>query len=170
MTKITELDEEVQNETVTLTKEQFDKLVGSVDAMQSKIQQLEEKTDTTPKDPKAKYDWPRKYSYQMWWGVPVLSYKSIRPDITKEAQYKITMSSGRTEYINNHSLELTLAEMTKSGSNNKVIEVSALDYLRDAKRSDKIEAQVVYDWKDIIGYTFNTTDWGTFTISPNVIN
>jgi len=55
------------------------------------------------------------------------------------------MSSGRTEYINNHSLELTLAEMTKSGSNNKVIEVSALDYLRDAKRSDKIEAQVVYD-------------------------
>jgi len=55
MTKITELDE-VQNETVTLTKEQFDKLVGSVDAMQSKIQQLEEKTDTTPKDPKTKYN------------------------------------------------------------------------------------------------------------------
>lgn len=58
MTKITELEETQTelNETVTLTKEQFDKLVGSVDTMQSKIQQLEEKTDTTPKNFKAKYD------------------------------------------------------------------------------------------------------------------
>lgn len=58
MTKITELEETQTelNETVTLTKEQFDKLVGSVDTMQSKIQQLEEKTDKTPKNFKAKYD------------------------------------------------------------------------------------------------------------------
>lgn len=55
------------------------------------------------------------------------------------------MSNGRTEYINNHSLEITLAEMTKSGNNNKIIEVPALDYLRDVRRSEKVEAVVVYN-------------------------
>lgn len=173
MTKITELEQsQEEKQTVTLTQEQFDELLSvawSVKEMKSEIESLKAKTDTTPKDPKARYEWPRKYRYQMWWWVPVLSYVSKKKDSTKDLLYKVSLSGGRSDYIDNHVLELTLAEQTKSGDY-KTIEVPASDYNRDHEKGEPMEAQVISDWKTTTGIIFTTDKYGIFTISPSVLN
>lgn len=114
------------------------------------------------------YTWPRKYSYKMRGWVPVLSYVSKRKDNTKDFLYK-----RGNEYINNHMLVLTLAERDKHWDY-KQVEVDVLDFNRDytlLHEDNRLEAKEERDSQgNLVGYTFVTEDYGTFTVSPSVLN
>ena len=106
------------------------------------------------------YDWPREYSYKLWWGVPALSYKSFKKDPTKDLMYKDKFG----QRTSNHYLKIELA-------NWKEVEVEVNEFNRDFTRSEKMRAEKCTDnrW-NLLGYEFDTEDWWKFIVSENMIN
>lgn len=106
------------------------------------------------------YDWPREYSYKLWWGIPVLSYKSFKKDPTKDLMYKDQFGQRKS----NHYLRLTLA-------NEKEIEVEVNEFNRDFERSEKMKAEKCTDNRgNLLGYEFDTLDYGKIIVAENMIN
>ena len=106
------------------------------------------------------YSWPREYSYKLWWGVPVLSYKSFKKDPTKDLMYKDKFG----QWTSNHYLKLTLA-------NEKEVDVEVNEFNRDFERSEKMLAEKCTDnrW-NLLGYEFDTNDWWKIIVAENMIN
>jgi len=106
------------------------------------------------------YDWPRAYSYKLWWGVPVLSYKSFKKDPTKDLIFKDQFN----QYKSNHYLKLTLADWNE-------VEVEVNEFNRDYERSDKMLAEKCTDnrW-NLLWYEFDTPQWWKIIVSENMIN
>ena len=106
------------------------------------------------------YDWPRKYSYKLWWGIPALSYKSFKKDPTKDLMYKDKFG----QRTSNHYLKIELA-------NWKEVEVEVNEFNRDFTRSEKMEAEKCTDnrW-NLLGYEFDTDDWWKIIVAENMIN
>lgn len=106
------------------------------------------------------YDWPREYSYKLWWGIPVLSYKSFKKDPTKDLMYKDQFG----QWKSNHYLRLTLA-------NEKEVEVEVNEFNRDYERGEKMRAEKCTDNRgNLLGYEFDTPDWWKIIIAENMIN
>lgn len=106
------------------------------------------------------YDWPREYSYKLWWGIPVLSYKSFKKDPTKDLMFKDQF----WQWKSNHYLKLTLA-------NEKEVEVEVNEFNRDYERSEKMRAEKCTDnrWH-LLGYEFETEDRWKIIVAENMIN
>lgn len=108
---------------------------------------------------KEKYEWPRNYSYKLWGEVPVLSYKSIKKDKTKDFTYKNHL----WVLVNNHYLDLLLADDSK-------IEVDMLEFNLNCKQSEKFTAEPISDWVTVTGYKFNDPKYWEFIVSKSLIN
>ena len=113
----------------------------------------------TEADKKKRYEWPRKYHFQMWLWQPVLSYSSKRKDPTKEYVYKNLYWKEES----NHYLALTLADWT-------MVESEVNEYNSNKWRSEKQFAEVIGSGNNITWYKFTTKEYWTFIVSPNVIN
>lgn len=106
------------------------------------------------------YEWPRKYCYKLRWGVPVLWFKPYKKDPTKDLVYQNQYGA----WISNHYLKLDLA-------NGKSVDVEVNEFNRDYTLSDKMLAEKTTDNRgNLLGYTFNTEDWGEIIVAPNIIN
>lgn len=142
--------EETVNVPVSLL-ERLEKLEKDLASKQDKEESL--------KDKKKRYEWPRKYHYQIWLGQPVLSYSSKRKDPTKDYVYKNLYWKEES----NHYLDLTLADWT-------IVEAEVNEYNANKQISEKQFCEVVWDWSNVMWYKFNTSDFWTFIVSPSVIN
>ncbi len=111
------------------------------------------------KNAKEKYEWPRNYSYKLWGDVPVLSYKSIKKDKTKDFTYKNHL----WVLVNNHYLDLLLAD-------GKKIEVDMLEFNLNCKQSEKFVAEPISDWVTVTGYKFIDSTYWEFIVSKSLIN
>lgn len=106
------------------------------------------------------YEWPRHYSYKMWWGVPVLAYKSFRKDVTKDLVYQNQYGA----WVSNHYLKLTLADK-------KEVEVEVNEFNKHYTTSEKMLAEKATDNRgNVLGYEFNTEEWGKFIVATNLLN
>ena len=106
------------------------------------------------------YTWPRAYCYKMWWGVPVIWYTSYRKDKTKELVFKNPYGV----WESNHYLKLELA-------NGDSVDVEVNEFNRDYTLSEKIIAEPRTDNKGhLLGYAFNSDEYGEFIVAPNIIN
>ena len=111
------------------------------------------------KKAKEKYEWPWNYSYKLWWGVPVLSYKSVRKDATKDFTYK----NAQGVLINNHFLELTLAD-------EKTLQVEIHEFNLNCTSSEKVPWEPISDGVTVTGYKFKDSEYGEFIVHKSLIN
>ena len=111
------------------------------------------------KKAKERYEWPRNYSYKLWGDIPVLSYKSIKKDQTKDYSYKNHL----WVLTNNQFLELTLANDTK-------VEVDVHEFNNNFSRSEKLPADPITDWVTVTGYKYKDSTYGDFIVSAKLIN
>lgn len=106
------------------------------------------------------YEWPRDYSYKMWWGVPVLAYKSFRKDATKDLVYQNQYGA----WVSNHYLELTLA-------NKKKVEVEVNEFNKHYTTSEKMRAEKTTDNRgNVLGYEFEVEPRWKFIVATNLLN
>ena len=112
------------------------------------------------KDGKRVYEWPRAYCYKMWGWVPVIWFTSFRKDPTKDLVYKNQWGT----WESNHYLKLQLADGNE-------VDVEVNEFNRDYTLSEKITAEPRTDNKgNLIGYAFNSDEYGEFIVAPNIIN
>ena len=112
------------------------------------------------KDGKRVYEWPRAYCYKMWGWVPVIWFTSFRKDPTKDLVYKNQWGT----WESNQYLKLQLADGNE-------VEVEVNEFNRDYTLSDKVIAEPRTDNKGkLIGYAFNSDEYGEFIVAPNIIN
>lgn len=132
-----------------------------LDRLETENQQLKAQVNPENKFKKAKekYEWPRNYSYKLWWEVPVLSYKGIRKDKTKDFTYKNHLGV----LINNHFLDLTLAD-------GKNVEVDINEFNLNRTMSEKLPAELVFDGVTVTWYKFKDSKYWEFIVSSNLIN
>lgn len=68
------------------------------------------------------------------------------------------------QWESNHYLELSLADGSK-------VDVEVNEFNRDYTLSDKIIAEPRTDNKgNLLGYAFNSDEYGEFIVAPNIIN
>lgn len=132
-----------------------------LDRLETENQQLKSQVNPENKFKKAKekYEWPWNYSYKLWGGVPVLSYKSIRKDKTKDFTYKNHLGV----LINNHFLDLTLA-------NGESMEVDIHEFNLNRSQSEKLPAEPISDGVTVTGYKFKDSEYGEFIVHKSLIN
>ena len=132
-----------------------------LDSLEAENQKLKAQVNPENKFAKSKekYQWPWNYSFKLWGDVPVLSYKSIKKDKTKDFSYKNHLNV----LVNNHYLDLSLAD----GSN---IEVDMLEFGLNCWQSEKLPAEVITDWVTTTGYKFNVKPYWEFIVSASLIN
>lgn len=111
------------------------------------------------KKAKERYEWPRNYSYKLWGDVPVLSYKSIKKDSTKDFTYKNHL----WVLTNNQFLILTLAD-------GKTVEVDVHEFNNNFSRSEKLPAEPITDGVTVTGYKYKDSTYGEFIVSAKLIN
>lgn len=136
-------------------------VLARLDALETENQKLKSQVNPENKFAKAKekYQWPWNYSFKLWGEVPVLSYKSIRKDKTKDFTYKNHL----WVLTNNHFLEMTLADKT-------TVEVDINEFNLNRSISEKLPAQPITDWVTVTGYEFNVSPYGKFIVSSSLIN
>lgn len=111
------------------------------------------------KKAKERYEWPRNYSYKLWGDVPVLSYKSVKKDTTKDFTFK----DHNQVLQNNQFLELTLAD-------EKIVKVDVHEFNNNFSRSEKLPAEPITDGVTVTGYKYKDSTYGEFIVSAKLIN
>lgn len=156
MAKIDPKQESAQPQNVDLTS-----VLERLDRLETENQQLKAQVNPENKFKKAKekYEWPWNYSYKLWGGVPVLSYKSVRKDATKDFTYKNHLGV----LINNHFLELTLADK-------KTLQVDIHEFNLNCTSSEKLPAEPISDGVTVTGYKFKDSEYGEFIVHKSLIN
>ena len=136
-------------------------ILERIDSLEAENQKLKAQVNPENKFSKSKekYQWPWNYSFKLWWEVPVLSYKSVKKDKTKDFTYKNHLGV----LVNNHFLELSLADESK-------IEVDMLEFWLNCWQSEKLPAEVITDWVTTTGYKFNVKPYWEFIVSASLIN
>lgn len=134
-------------------------LMQTLQSMQEEINRLKEEKENPHAQAKKRYEWPRHYSYKMWWGVPVLSYKTVKKDESRDLTYK----NQHWVMVNNHYLQLELAKWDP-------VTVDVNDFNTGFTRSEKLPCEVKSDWSNVTGYTFKTKQFWEFTVLPQMIN
>lgn len=106
------------------------------------------------------YEWPRKFSYKLWWWRPVLSYKSFKKDPTKDLVYKDKF----WQRTSNHYLKLQLLW-------DEEVEVEVNEFNKYYVNSEKMFAEKCTDnrWH-LLWYEFDTEEFGKFIVAENIIN
>jgi hypothetical protein len=138
----------------------LNEVLKRLEALERENQALKEWKENTFKKAREIYQWPRAYSYKLWWGVPVLSYTSYKKDESKDWLYK----NPQGQFVSNHYLELTLA----SG---KTISVEVNEFNSAFTRSEKITPKTVLtDGVTPTWYVFLDETYGEFTVLPSMIN
>jgi hypothetical protein len=156
MAKMPQTQESATTQTVDLTS-----VLARLDSLEAENQKLKAQVNPENKFSKAKekYQWPWNYSYKLWGDVPVLSYKSIKKDKTKDFTYKNHL----WVLINNHFLDLKLADDSS-------IEVDVNEFNLNCQKSEKLPAEPISDGVTITGYKFNIHPYGECIVSSSLIN
>ena len=156
MAKMNTTQESATTQNVDLTY-----VLARLDSLEAENQKLKAQVNPENKFSKSKekYQWPWNYSYKLWWEVPVLSYKSIKKDKTKDFTYKNHL----WVLMNNHFLDLTLADWTN-------IEVDVNEFNLNCQKSDKLPAEPISDGVTVTGYKFNVSPYWEFIVSKSLIN
>ena len=154
-------------ETVTTVPNEAVEPSQDLSAIMARLDRLEKenaelKKVDVPLDPKARNQEPRRFNYQLWWGVPVLSSVSKRRDGTKELQYK----NWKGIRESNHNVVLSLSDGTET-------EVDAVEYWKFHTKSEKMEATDENGNKIMLGmrpnsYTFETEHWKIEVLPSNL--
>ena len=116
-------------------------------------------------DKKARYLWPRLFSYKMWTWIPVLTYVSKKKDSKRWFTYR----NANDVYVNNQDLVLELADWSKE-------QVDVNEFGDSFERSDKMEAldengNTIMLWMSPLSYTFKDVEWYCdITVLSNSIN
>ena len=140
--------------------ERLNKLEKENDELKKSNEELREGKMNVYTTWKEVYSWPRKYNYKLWWGIPVLSYKSFKKDPTKDLMYKDQF----WQWKSNHYLKLALADGNE-------VEVEVNEFNRDYNRSEKLFAEKVTDNRgNVLGFEFDTEDFGKIIVAENMIN
>ncbi len=136
-------------------------VLARLDSLEAENQKLKAQVNPENKFSKAKekYQWPWNYSYKLWGEVPVLSYKSIKKDKTKDFTYKNHL----WVLINNHFLALTLAD-------EKTIEVDVNEFNLNCQKSEKLPAEPISDGVTVTGYKFKDSQYWEIIVSKSLIN
>lgn len=157
-----EVTENTQNtETQENVSPDLNTILARLDKLESENQALREWKKV---DEKAKYEWPRHYSFKIFDNKPVLWYKSFKKDNTRDWKYKALNG----QEIINQWLKLTLWDFEKNKE--VVVEVWVDNFHEWFWRSEYMEAEVIWNWTDIKWYNFTTTSFWKFTVLPNSIN
>lgn len=137
-------------ETVMVSKKDLESIMGRLEELEGGEKE---------KDPKARYEWPRKYGYKLRNGEAVCSYTSVKRDPRRWRRYK----NEHGHYVSNQDMVLKLG-------NWKEEKVEAESFLSDFERSEKTEASVIHtkDWQ--VKYAFEDTPHGSFEVLDQVIN
>ena len=147
-------------EKIEVDRSTLDNILQRMDKLEAENEELKKGQLNVFTEWKKFYEGPRKYCYKMRWGVPVLWFKSYKKDPTKDLVYQNQFGA----WISNHYLKLELA-------NWKNVEVEVNEFNRDYTLSEKMLAEKTTDNRgNLLGYTFNTEDWGEFTVAPNIVN
>ena len=109
---------------------------------------------------KERYEWPRKYSFKLWWWKPALSYKAFKKDPTKDLVYKDQF----WQWKSNHYLKVQLVW-------DEEVEVEVNEFNKYYTSSDKMFAEKCTDnrW-NLLWYEFDTEEWWKFIVAENMIN
>lgn len=135
-----------------------------IQQLQQQINELKEKDANPHEEARKMYDWPRKYSYKMWEGMPVLWYTSysINP------QYWLTYVDQKTRNLmSNHGLRIACFNLETWEIEKREIEV--WHFNGHFTRSDKLFCEVKSNGSQVTGYVFEV-DWKKFEVLPQVIN
>lgn len=131
-----------------------------LDSLEAENKELRAKDSNPNIEARKKYAWPWAFSYKMWWGVPVLSWKTIRKDKTRDLTYK----NDFWVITSNHYLDLDLA-------NGKKIQVEVNEFNEHLTRSEKIICEVIWEFPwNPKWFKFKHPDYDNFTVLPNYIN
>lgn len=135
-------------------------LLDQVKTLTNEVKQLKEwNKDWLLSSKNERYEWPRTYRYRLWWGVPVLSMKSKKKDITKPSMY----FTPKWEQINNQIAELALAD----GS---TIDVDVLEFWQFYEYSEPKVATEKMQPNGIKSYIFNDPTYWEIEVLSSVIN
>lgn len=140
----------------------LDEQQALIDKQNELIEQLK---DPEVKQETKRYEWPRAYSFKIFDGKPVLSYKSFKKESTRDWKYK-TLNG---QEIINHYLKLTLWNF----SENKKEEMEIwFDVFQESySGTEKIQATTVRNERDeVVWYKFTTKEFGAFTVDINCVN
>lgn len=136
----------------------LDEVLRRLETLEKENQELKDAKNPMKKAREI-YDWPRKYSYKLWWGVPVLWYTSVKKDASKDLLYK----APTWQYVSNHYLKLELA-------NWKSVQVEVNEFGISHTKSEKQFCKVISDWRNVQWYEFETDEYGKILVLPSVIN
>lgn len=161
VTEIPSITPVVETQTVKNQDPTMKAILERLERQEAELKALKSKDDGSMyKDAKAKYEWPRHYSFSLWAGIPVLGWESFRKDPTLDFEYM----NDRKVWVTNHYMRLKLADGTE-------VEVTNYNFNRDKKLSDKMPAKVMTNELWETHYTFHTETWGDITIlSSNFLN
>jgi len=157
-------------ETVVNTPEvktpDLSKVLERLERLEKENEALKKSKENSFSKAKERLQWPRTFSYKIWWGVPVLSFDTFRKDPTKDLLFKNQFWA----FESNHYLKVKL-------QNNETVEVEVNEFNRSHTKSDKLEARNQYgelidleNLKLAKTFTFDTYDHGTFTVALGAIN
>lgn len=164
---VSELTSEIDVDEKVVVKEEKSKDTPELSKILKRLEKLELENQELKADrenmftkAKEKYEWPRKYSYKQWWGIPVLSYESYRKDPSKDLSFK----NNFWHYESNHYLKLNLA-------NGETVNVEVTEFNRDYSRSEYYDAEMRTDNRgNILWYVFEDDTYGVMVVAPNAIN
>lgn len=158
-----------QNKDLTPPTQDLSEILRRLDEQQSFIDKQNEIIEQL-KNPEAKqetkrYEGPRAYSFKIFDGKPVLSYKSFKKENTRDWKYK-TLNG---QEIINHYLKLTLWNFEKKEK--EEMEIWFDVFQESYSGTEKIQATTVRNEKDeVVWYKFTTIDFGIFTVDINCVN
>ena len=127
-------------------------ILARLEAQDKEIALLKDPQDPN-KDAKVVYAWPRKYSFSLWTGIPVLSIEYFLKDPEADLVYK----NERNQWVENQYVKLNLLWW-------KVIETSNYLYNKNKTKSGHEFAKTNTDELGKTTYTFNDPKHGEFTI------
>lgn len=154
--------QENQNTDLSLILQRLDEQDALIREQADKIKELSIDTDENLKN--QRYSWPRKYSFKVFDGMPVLSYKSFKKDTTRDWKYKTI----QWQEIINHYLKLLCWDFEWDKEVER--EISFDIFNEWFNYSEKMFCEVISNWTDVEWYKFKTKDFWIFTVKPNSIN
>lgn len=151
---------EVKTEAIKEENTAMEAILERLDRLEKENAELREGKMNVFTEWRKVYEWPRAYCYKLWWWVPVIWYTSYKRDKTKDLMFKNPYG----QWESNHYLKLELAD----GSS---VDVEVNEFNRDYTLSEKIIAEPRTDNKGhLLGYAFNSDEYGEFIVAPNIIN
>lgn len=162
MAKINETQNEQANQTETLNNNispDYQSILDRLDTLEKENKELKEEKKNTFTKAKEKYEWPRKYSFKLWGGIPVEKYTSFKKDKARDFLYK----NEYWTYVSNHYLKVQLKDA-------KDLDIEVNEFNKNYVNSKKMFASIKEEVNGKKEYTFSTEEYWEVTVDGACIN